>query len=267
LPAAPSAQWLAQDKKGRLTLIWRMSKWYTDELKRSGDPQATNEKFLNRWGLNNFLVIQPKSEAKIPAAPVTTDASKWARAHPDIAEDFPHVYGLFAPTSGDFDQTAYERQFERGERAELTPGEMLRLANARLAQTAYANERAQYPDQPNDEQAAYLRRLRKQLGEEFPGYGDTEIDFTKTDRLIVELEDAANDPRLRRTQAGVALRQYLARRNDAIAQAEADGLASPWDAKRAQPLRDWLNEWGEEYADKYPAFVPMWDRVFSHEVG
>jgi hypothetical protein len=267
-PTPPTPEWLTHDKKGRMTLAWVASDQYQKDVDKLGY-EAAYDKFLDRFGLNNFLLIQPKSKALIPAPPQTVDAGKWLRNNPDLAADYPHVYGLFAPTThpDKFDQATYERQFERGERQQLTAGEMIRAANARLAQTAYNNIRDQFPDSLTDEQEEYLRGVRADITRDFPGYQDAAPDYGRTDRLVRELTDASDDPRIAKTDGGKALRKYLAKRDEAIASAKAGGFASPFKAQGTQPLREWLNEWGEYYVDQHPGFQPMWDLVFSNELG
>lgn len=263
LPTSPSAEWTTIDPKGHLTLQWRVNKWYNDKLRKTGSVTDAMDAFLNKFGVDNILLTQPKSKSVVPAAPVSKAAADWYRTHSDIVEKYPITNGLFAPSGDDsFDSATYEAQFERGERKQLTPQEMTRLANARLANYLYTRAQDEGAD------AGTLRTLRQDLTEEFPGYM-TRSPIQSYDRadVIVELERAAKDPTLRRTKAGTALRYYLEERALAVAKAQKAGLASPWQAKRAYPLRQALREYGEELVDAYPAFQPMWDTTFRHEVG
>ncbi len=93
--------------------------------------------FLNKFGVNNILLAQGESQTTVPAAPYTQDAANWYRDHPDLVAKYPLTSGLFAPTTGSMNSAAYQAQFARGQRKQLTPEEMTRLANARLGNFLY----------------------------------------------------------------------------------------------------------------------------------
>lgn len=263
LPTGPQTDWLVHDKNGRLTLAWRVAKWYQDKVKETGSTTDAMGEFLNKFGLDNFMIPQAKSQAVI-TAPSHQDGLDWAREHPDAVNKFPTVYGLFAPDSGAYSATAYERQFQRGERQQLTPQEMTQLANNRLASYVYNNAKDAIGTKPNAQQTQQLRDMRTELMTEFPGYGTKPVDFTANAKLIVDLQRAAKDPTLAKTDAGQALVQYLQWRDTAIAKAAAAGVTLG--AERAAPLRNALNKAAEGLLAAHPTFGPMFDSVFSREV-
>jgi hypothetical protein len=268
MPTAPSPEWLAYDKHGRLTLMWAMRDWYqkrVDGDKKKGTQgvgyEQAGQDFLDRFGLDNILLTQPKSKALIPGAPITTDAHAWVREHPDLQKEYPTTYGLFAPSTGEFDNDAYQAQFERGERVDLTAKDMIHLANKRLASLVYNRFKTQLGPQFTKPEEDALRDLRAQLTLEFPGFAEDPIPFARTEITINELTRAAQDPRLAKTDAGKALNEYLDARDKAKLFYPA-GFSS----QKAAVARLTLRNKGEQLVDKYPSFQPMWDSVFNTEV-
>lgn len=262
LPSAPTPSWVINDKQGKLLLAWSATKWYQKKVKKVGYEQAYEE-FLNHFGTDNFLMVQPKSKATIPNAPVKTNAFDWARNNPAIRERYPHVYGLFAPSGGEFSIQAYQKSIEHGERKTMTPEEMVSAANSRLATVAYNRAKAVFGESISEAEASLLRDLRTTLVHEFPGYQSQSVSFTQRSTLISELKDAAQDSRVYRTPAGKALRKYLMGREVTLSSMGGTGLtAKTYFAQRLALLAR-----GEELVDKYPDFQPMWDTVFKPELG
>jgi hypothetical protein len=268
MPTAPSPEWTAFDKRGNLTLMWGMRQWYQDRVdgnKKKGivgvGYEQAGEDFLNRFGIDNILLTQPKSKALIPAAPITVDGHAWTRDHPDIQRDYPTAYGLFAPSKGEFDNDAYQAQFEHGERTDITSKDMIHMANKRLASLLYNRMKSQLGPKFTKVEEDALRDLRHQYTIEFPGYGEDPIPFARREITINELTRAADDPRLMHTEAGVALNKYLWTRQMALARFPAG-----FNSNAAMGTRMQLRLAGEELVDKYPSFQPMWDSVFMGEV-
>jgi hypothetical protein len=268
LPTSPSPEWLVHDKNGKLTMQFALADWYRRQLELPGmDYQKVGEAFLNRFGKDNFLVTQGKSKALIPGS-VTSATFDWERNNPDMKGKFPHVYALFAPISEDnkLDQRAYEAQFDKGERQALTPEQAIRLANGRLATMVYSKLHDSLGPKIDANEEYALRKLRQTLTMEFPGYGEKPIDFTRSEILINELTRAKNDPTLRKTDAGKALRIYLGFRDTAQKAVERQGGASFTTSQATAGIRHNLNAIGEELIRRYPSFQPMWDSVFKLEV-
>jgi hypothetical protein len=260
-PASPSPEWLTHDSAGHLTLAWKLTDWYNKEIKKTGSVSQATDNFLTKFGADNLLNSQPESKAVVPAAPTTKDAGDWFRSNPDLVAKYPISAGLFAPTTGGFDQATYEAQFARGQRVQLTPEEMVRLANARLGNLLYNKAK------DNGANTATLATLRQELTDEFPGYATgSPIASYKTADVISELTRAARDPQILKTQAGQALGLYLAERAAGISQAQNLGLTSPWTAAKAYPIRLALYNYGESLVQQYPSFQPIWDQVFNREI-
>lgn len=266
VPSAPSPEWQVYDKSGNLTAAWRLSKWYSDHLKSSNDPQGTLNAFLDKFGFNNFLIPQGQSKAVVPGAPTTKNTYAWAQAHPAVVADYPHTYGLIAPSSGKFDLTVFNQQFSKGERISLTPVQMLRAANNRIATTLYDQARAQTGTSVSAAEAAALRDYHASLVAEFPGMGDPAINSTTKDSLIAELIRAAADKSLQNNPTIRGLNAYMTLRDQTLALSQKAGVANPWSGTRTAPLRAALATAGEAIVEQYPSFRRMFDAVFSREV-
>lgn len=280
LPASPRAEWITQDKSGRAVLVATLNKWFNKRTEDVGYNNAVGD-FFNKFGTGNFLTLQPKSIAEHPTPPLTVDSHRWVTTHPELKDRYPNVYGLFAPKGNvnDYSNEEYERQLAKGERTALNVSRRVQLANGRLASYAYkiasqklAGEADKYPKGTHAHAVAQanisdeLSRLRADLVEQFPGYDPGGSHYKSTPVLIEELTQAANDPLIRRTPGGRALRTYLAQRDQAIAVAQNAGYKGFQTANATQPLRDKLNEWGAYLIKKHPEFQPIWDAVLSREV-
>jgi hypothetical protein len=278
LPSSPSPEWLVKDKKGKLVLQHRVADWWYKKTQSVGYDEALDD-YFNKFGTDNFLLLQAKSESTLPGLDRTSSVkgSKWLRDNPDIKEKFPSTYALWSPDSPDFNYAEYEKQFASGERKPLTPKEAVALANNRLASHIYARalDKATAGGTKEDQKVdlgerATLRELRRELLTEFPGFDpDGSGAKVSTERLITELSGALDDPKLMRTRQGRALREYLTHRDEVIAAQRAlDPAASHAtlsSSASTAPLRAWLNEWGEYLVARNPRFSGMWD-VLSREV-
>lgn len=269
-PTAPTPEAVAADKDGRLmvaqVMVNRLYELQQDEA--GGGYETAFDRFLDEFGPDAFILAQPKSSSLVYNAPVTTDGVEWQKAHPKQAKAFPNTYGLFAPDTGEFDPTAYARQFRTGEKASVTPQLALQLANNRLAAYLYDQAKSEVSDRPSAEERKWLRDYKAALTREFHGYGDQPGLPRKAQlpTVIAELERAVQDPTLRRTDAGQAIRTYMEVRAEAQADAEAAGLASFTTAKAMLPTRDWLRDMAAALNREHPSFVPIWEQVFEREL-
>jgi hypothetical protein len=258
LPSAPQPEWLVHDKQGNLTLMWVLKKKYYTWAKKFG-PDKAAEMFLDRFGLDNFLITQPKSKSLIPAGPTKTNAYDWTREHPDLVKQYGKTFALFAPRGGDASIEALSDAYNRGDRTGITPEKMVELANSRLASIVYDRVKVSYGDKIDATETQELRELRATLIHEFPGYGQP-TQYADRAVIIDELQRAANDPQLRRTEAGKGLRTYLHYRDQALAAA-----GGPLTGKDDAQIRQWLTDWGTYLTERYPEFQTMWDSVFASE--
>jgi hypothetical protein len=92
--------------------------------------------------------------------------------------------------------------------------------------------------------------------------------------MIGELEGAIKDPKVINTEAGPAIQQYFALREQAdsmvdnlVSQGYIDSnIKSYKKAKVLAPLRQALRGEAQDLIDQYPAFEPFWSYVFEREL-
>lgn len=263
-PTAPSPAMVAADADGNVMLAQKMRDDYYALSEE--DPQTAFQRFMDKYGESAFLVIQGKSQSLAYAAPVTTDGVKFEREHPDLAKRYKNTFGLFAPQTGDFDFEAYSRQFRTGQRQALTPEQAAQLANARLAQHIYEEQKAKVGPRPSKEQQAWLRQVKDALIDEFPGFGDVAgvAGRVEPDEAIRELRRALNEPVLADTDAGQGLALYLKARDMAVEQGETP--TSFQTAGKYEATRAWLRRVADAVIADHPGFARMWDELFSREL-
>lgn len=270
LPSSPSFKFTMADGNGIKRTAYELTKDFQKMQEEDFDTAIPN--FLEKYGDGALLYMQPKSQGLFPA---TTSAEKWVRANPDIAEKFPKVYGYFAPGGDDdFDFNAYNRQLRTGERKPLSPEQQIKLANAKLASMIYHQASERVKDRNDEAASEWLRQVKDKLLTKYHGYGDYLAEKPDSqagrDRDIRQMREALKDPRVASTEAGKAIKIYLERRDQAIEASKrikvnGKHLASPFKAKKARALRDWLRDTGDQLSTKFPDFQPTWERLFSRE--
>lgn len=266
-PAAPAFNFQVEDKSGNLVLLQKVIDKYREKLKETDDPTATMDWFIQKFGVDNIFATQAKTTTdKSVGLTSTREQRDWARANSAQVDKYPNVWALFAPQGKTFDPAAYDAEIQAGQRTPLTPDEMARRANDRLARIVYDHaQESVAPGKVTAADEAYLRDMRDYLRNNYPGYGP---DYHNRDlpTLIVQLKEALTDPKMARTQAGRGLDYYLQARDMAIEEAKKKGWAWPTTAKDAQYLRDYLTGVAQEASQKWPAFSRMWDQLLSQEV-
>ena len=240
-----------------------------DDFRRMQDEDYDSavETFLTTYREGALLLMQPKTRTLTVGAPTSKQGNDWARSNPELREKFPNVYGLFAPEGDDFSIAAYERQLRTGEREPLTPEEMVKLANGRVASMLY-NAARNHPDADTTHGREWLRTIRTALMDQYPGYGESFglAERARTPQLLAELEEAAHDPHVATTDAGKGLGLYLLARSRAQDAAEAQGLVSFTKAKSARSIREWLRGVADAITANHPDFARVYDLALSREL-
>lgn len=272
-PSAPAPEWQIEDPKGKLIIAQKVMDEYRKKQDKLGYDEALDW-FIDTYGEDNFLAIQPKSRVLVAGVPVTKPGMDWARSHPELMKKFSHVYGFFAPQEGDFDISVYQRQFSRGEREALTVEEMVAEANNRIGAHQYklmsqqideANTAAGRASR-NDIQRAALRQIRSVLADAYPGFNTFPFDDKKVPVQVKELVAAASDPVIARTDAGKGMKIYLEQRAAVLKAAQGMGLAGFATAKQTAPLRAFLRTAATVIIAEHPDFAPVWEQVFAREM-
>lgn len=266
LPVAPQYDvYVEKHPDEQLILLQKLRDIYREMRDEHGSQEAFR-KFISKFGVNNLLATQAKTEPQVVGLDVSDEQRDWARRNRDLTRRFPHVWALLAPTGESYSPQAYAAQINEGQRVPLKVDEMVRRANARLGSAIYEAAKERLGGEPfTDAERDYLRRLRTSLQEQYPGYpGDVTSDIPET---IYEIERMIDDPKVRRSQFAKVTRAYLEAREQANEKAQQAGLASFTTARAAAPLRAWLRRYGERLAETYPRFRRAWELVFSREIG
>lgn len=275
LPASPGLDFYAEDKTGNLVLLQQLRDEWNEkrsELYEQGVPNASSKAFrwfIDQYGTDNIFATQSKSTLNVVGLEPTKEMRRFEGDNPDVVTNFPNTWALFAPTGGEYSYDAYLAQLNVGYRDPMQPTEMAREAINRRAEQVYSKYRKMVPDVPSREQSAWLADIRSQIQQQFPGstpgsYGGDEQQVQR----LAELELAANDPKLSKTELGEALGIYFKARDEANRSAlrnpkgKSSSISS---SKETQKLRDWLYDVAHELAAEYDGFSEAWDQVLSRE--
>ena len=249
------------------------------------DPENALEKFLAEFGTDALLIPQGNTTATVAGGvPLNGKAAlDWVRENPELADEHPQVYGFFAPSDGstDFNYDAYRRALESGEIVQLTPEQKLRLANHKVAQNIYNGYRQQMTEalamlgraSPTDEQSRMLNKIKNDLEKNYTGFGQVDDIAGRTPPADLidqgHIDRALADPLLADTEAGRALAEYWALRDQAVEAAEVLEFGSTGESWRtvedAAFIRQGLRTKGDELAAEYPAFATLWNDFLIRE--
>lgn len=266
LPTGPQPKFLAEDKNGKLHTATLLAQELRRLYETKDSPEEAIGAFLDRFGEDSYLYLQPKSRDLIPGIPVTAKGTKWVRSNPDIANKYPNVYGMFAPEGGDFDFEAYNRYLETGAKERLLPKERYALANHRIASMVYEEAKAKVGDSPSADDAEWLREIKNQLMTEYPGYNATTLEKKNPKAIVLELRAALKNPILAKTDAGKGLALYMEARGKAEAEAKNRGRAGFGSSDDTRDIRDWLRDVSLEIEQQHPGFSKLWDLALSKEL-
>lgn len=275
-PSAPSPQMVAEDRDGRVVTQFLLMEEYRALQQDAGTKTKVGsrdiegvgyenavEEFMNRYGQGALLLMQPKTKGG--AAPLD-DTMDWIRDNPGLAKRYDEVYQYFAPHSGEFSQTAYERELATGERKPLTPKEAMEAANSRVASMLMREARAKTGTRISDAERRWLADVQAALIEEYPGYNPQSFDAGRVPAAIRQLEDALAEPKMADTKNGKAISLYLQARAKAQEAAEAAGVAGFQKAKKMRGTRDWLRAVAAAITEETPEFSTVWDQLLSREL-
>lgn len=272
-PAAPRPNPVFDTGNGDTILVATMLERL--QALREQDPLTAGQQFLTEYGDLAFGLLSPKSESNALYIPWDTEGYDWAREHRDIMDRFPMIGGLFAPSGGGpAGIGAWLRAVEEGERSPVDPQEWLYRGQDGLASILYgqmrdtALENAQAAGRTAIPAAAQaiLRDYRGQLMQQYPGYLRDGQNLRDIQRTITDLREAMdNEPVLANSDAGTALAEYLALRDQAVANLQAAGMPGLTSAA-ADRVRQVLMQEGERLVGQHPDFVNLWQRVLLREV-
>lgn len=280
-PSSPSMVPTVMGPDGELADQQVLLDRYYALLDGAEDTDQALFQFVSEVGIDNLLLTGRNTAATVHGGvPLRGEGYDWVRSNPEVVRDHPELYGFFAPQdiSGDFNYEAYKRALETGEIESLDNDQKLRLANHRWASAIYRDQRAQLPERPTDEQASWLRGVKQQLVEDYPGYLAVDDIVGKTDTTVVidrgDVDRALANPALRDSPIYEPLSEYWEARQMVldsaadwgISDAATAGGTGGWrSASAGAELRWWLRNVGDTLAQESPEFSVMWDQFLSFE--
>ena len=265
-PASPSAEFTASTKQGDV--------YGTQLVKEFQKLQSENydtavKRFLDIYGNDAILYLSNKTESLVGGMEASKQFGDWERSNEGLLKSFPDVAGFMAEGGDDFSFEVWARQLKKGSRRRLTDREMVAAAQYKAASSQYRELRAKLPPNPSSQQSAWLRSWRIQLNKEYPGFPVVaEFNPGEFPGKIAQMKAMVQDSSLNDNDAAKALKTYLDRRDDAIAQYVSGGGAESGfgSALSAEPIREWLAQWGRTLVAETPEFARIYDRLLSYEV-
>lgn len=270
-PSPPSPEFVAYDKDGVLLTQFKLAEEYRkiqDEQRELGTPEATTRVFMETFGEQALLAIQPNTKAADDRSPINpnAEAKKFWQNNRQAAERFPTVFGLFSPDpeGADFDFATYNAQIKSGERVVVSPEEALKRTNQAVARMIYNNAKSYVGEDPTPEQRSALSQLKNKLAEDFPGYSTAFSNDTPA--VLEDLKRAAQDPQLSRSDVGQALNIWLRARDAAEASAQSQFGVGWRTADASRPVRDRMRALAEQLGSDFPGFTEMYERALEREM-
>lgn len=264
VPSPPSPAFAAKDKDGRMYTQFKLAE-RLNELQKE-DYDSALPKFINEFGVDALMAAMSNTKAAdgVSPVPATKDGIDFLRRNREAFDRHSDVFGLFAPSGGDFDMTAYQEQIRSGQRVSLTPKELEQKVNGRVATMLYNQAKKQAGDSIDKEEAKRLREYKQELVSRYPGYDPAST--TSPEVLIDKLKNAVNDPVLGNTPAGKATVLYLQAREQAEEFAQRKYKAGFKRSQAAAPIRERMRQYAEQLSSEYDGFGDLFQRSFEREM-
>ena len=260
-PSAPMWEIAAKTKDGDFITTFALSQEY--RKMQEEDYRTATSRFVAKFGEGAFLSTIGKS-----AGPsVSTEAYEFSRENPEAARAYKDVYGYFVGKASDgLDLTAFQRQFDTGEREVRNPEEARQMADQRLGTMIYMTAKSKVGDKPTPAQEEWLRQVKDLVGQEYPGYVAAPPDLAKTPKLIKQALEAADNDVIGATDAGQGVKLYARARAKAIESARAMGLETFERSPKAAGIREWLRSVATLIESEHPDFANVYDNLLSREL-
>jgi hypothetical protein len=247
---------IAKDRTGDTQLAATLYKDFNDMRVQNVDPNKAYAEFMDLYGPEAIYAVIGKTSG----GPTNLATYELINQDPSVLDEYKDTFSFFYPYGG-FSKEMYNWSKINQSKKYLTPNEIMqkvtniryyaakdRLA-ARAAAEGWSQERF---DAGNSE----LKKSYDITGRE------VKVDFTKKDRVIAQLEQAAMDPRFDDSDAVAGLRDYLLLRNTAIEASGMKGLKN----KASLPQRKWLADQAVEILKRNPEFTNLYYSVFAREL-
>lgn len=244
---------------------------YGSELSKAfRDFQSANydtavETFMQVFGDDAFLYMAGKTKSVVGGLDASKEFGNFERDNRSLFTRYKDVAGYFAPTGSNFDYQVYLRQLQTGQREKLKPSELISEAQALVGRSIYRNVVRIAGPYPTTEQRDYLRMVRQDLQQRFPGYAYQPMVFNRLESQITQIQAAVGDDILDGNPVAEATRIYLDARDKALQEALTRGFTS-LGGKKVADLRGWLRNVADGIIVSYPEFERIYDRVLFNEI-
>jgi len=273
LPGAPSYQFNT-DITGEEMRTWMVQEEYRRLQEEFGVAEAPGE-FIDRYGFDAAALINPKSRdlTNGGGTPLHQEGIDWVRENRFAEIEYPQVYGYFAPPPAEEDDLVYSVYVgtfaDDPERQALNPRMSLEILQDNTARIVYEMRKEEvlenFDGELTVEAQEYLRGVRDQLKDQFPGYLGVvgRGESVSPEDQIAQLIEAVGDERLKDNPMIEPLTAYLEARQFAVDNAVGAGfeVGGGYDVQ----LRAWLYETGTIIAEQVPEFAEVWERVLYRE--
>ncbi len=260
-------------KDGSLIEAFLLGEDYRKMLDASeGDSSAATRKFVAKYGEDAIFSSQGKSRSVVFGVPTTVQGEQWVKDHSAFARTYKGVYGYFVPQGGEFDRDVYRRQIEHGDRQPITVEQATALAQARLGQAWYDQQRRRLPASPSKEQREWLAGVKEQIAAQYPGF-DTDIpglaEWPDAEHQIKALlgrggkPGALDHPDVKNLPLTKTIREYLTIRQQALDAMDHKEFGTGESMARS---RAYMFMVGTTLAEENPAFTLIWNNLFQREV-
>jgi hypothetical protein len=262
-PSSPKIDFGLETEGGDIVASAISQEFYKMQTK---NPDTAVQQFIETFGQDAFIYLGHKTQPTINGLESTRAFGDWQRTNGDLFNEYKNVAGYFAPGGDSFSFEVWNRQVQAGERKALTAPEMVAAAQYRLGAAVYRSKRNQLGDTLSTAQREWLAQWRVYLNKEYPGFpAKSNFNPGEFENTITDLKRATQDNRLEGNDVADAVKEYLAARDKAYANAAAGGLKS-LESPRAQPLRDWLGSIGQAITQKTPEFARIFEDLLAAEV-
>jgi hypothetical protein len=227
------------------------------------DYDSAVERFLSLHGENAALYVSSKSKSNQPGLETTDDFNDWTRNNEELISAYSRTANFLAPSFGEFDFKAQERQIESGRREALNADEMIALAQNRIGSSRYRAAKLALGPYPSKADAERLAAFRVGLSQKYPGFKPkAEFITNQYENDLVELAKLVEDPRVGWNPAVPTIKQYLKMRDAILAESNSKTLQK----KALTSKRQELFLAGEALAKSNPYFDRIWQRLLAREV-
>jgi len=279
-PGAPMTTWLAHTKYGAVDVGIIMDDLFNKETAatKAGEPAYKGfNAWLEQWGEIVWPYVTSLTESTIGGQIATTEYQNWTKENGYILGKYPTVAGYFGPRTGERNFDAYQQQLNVDTRNIADPKENIAEAQNRLGNYLYYKLVDSIPEnQMNSVEAKQAKAnavilIEEQLdGWQRPGTTN-KVREAKTRDKIAELRAITKDSKLKESPVTKAVADYLAARDQAIAQeiTSSKGAVSQtnWtDSKAGKPVRNYLSVVvAPALIASVPEFRDVYEQVLAYE--